>query len=683
VIFLAFVGAGLQMPGWLKWLPLLGAFGAGIRVFWLLAKELDGFLTWGMVKLGEVETRLKKITKPDWHGWRWVIGGCGAMVLALSIWQAWPSWHFLGTSSLREDEILNIEQYTSRGFSRPATSYSLARNHVFYNVLNSIIPGGSSTWPLRARVLSFLSVGAGLCLLVGYAWRRGWLISGAFFAGLIAGNHLAMKTLLEARGYGLIFFFGVMASVAFAEWARTRSLRWLIVMAVAVVAGSYTLPYFLVFGGGLLLWAWFAKPSKQTFGVGLLSAIAILMLYLPLAIDVFQVATGYGKEYEGGSTNNFHSIEAAVRIFEFFVPYTLVNIGPAASMALLTLVMAFVATARFAPPWARLTVGAVAAGVVALVAFFLMIGSVPMRTAAFLGGPQAVIAVIVVGSVFGATVFRSTKPLLHVGFAVLAVGILGRLDAGEPLLPRQNWRDVGVFLERAFPEQNRLWAPKNYGKLIEWNLADRRPLESGKKDAAAFLDRQLVIVDAEFNSWGEERRPGWGDFPDGFRFVTFPLLLNYHRVYFMPLPQAGVISVTAGGASLPLEVPGFQVPDSETVAQSGGHGDTLLKKERISGIPQAVPPAISLPTTMIARIETSADADYCNFLFTRKIEDLPIRSSWQDVHGNWHRAKDNFRAGEFLSVWIPRGQCQAVRLEIPVGVGGSAAALGLLNIWLN
>lgn len=683
VIFLALVGVGLQVPGWVKWLPLLGALGAGIRAFWLLAKGMDGFLSWGMGNLDEVETRFKKITHPDWHGWRWVLGSCGAMILALSIWQAWPSWEFLGTSSLREDEILNIEQYTSRGFARPATSYSLARNHIFYNILNSIIPGGSSTWSPRARFLSFLSVGAGLCLLVAYAWRRGWLIPGAFFAGLIAGNHMAMKTLLEARGYGMIFCFGVIASVAFAEWARTRNPRWLVVMAVAVVAGSYTLPYFVVFGGTLLLLAWLAKPSKQTFGVGLLSAIAIMMLYLPLAIDVIQVAAEYGKEYESASTNNFASVESVMRISHFFVPYDLINLGPAAFMTVLTLVMAFAAAARCVPAWARLTVGVVAAGLVGMAAFFLLIGAVPFRTAAFLGGPQAVIAITVTGSVLGATVFRSIKPLLHVGFAVLAVGILSQLDAGEPLLPRQNWKAIGIFVERAFPDEMRLWASKNYGKLIEWNLADRRPLESGKMDTAAFLGGQLVTIDAEFNSWGEERRPGWGDFPAGFRFVTFPLLLNYHRVYFMPPAPTGVISVTAGGVSLPLDVAGFQSADPETVSKSGGHGDTLLKQDRPPGTQSAMPPTIGLPATIVARVEPSAQVDYCNFLFTHGLENLHVRSSWQDVGGRWHDAKDDFRSGEFFSVRIPRDNCQAVRMEIRENSSEKATAPGLLNVWLN
>ncbi len=686
VIFLVLVGVGLQVPGWIKWLPFLGAVGAGTRLFWLLASAMEGFLTWGMGMLMSGEARVRKITRPEWGGWRWVLVACGVMVLAVAVWQAWPSWKFLGTSSLREDEILNIEQYTSRGFAKPMSSYALARNHIFYNVLNSLIPGSSSTWPPRARMLSFLSVGAGLCLLVGFAWRRGWLIPGALFAGLIAGNHFAMKTLLEARGYGMIFFFGVVASVAFAGWAQTRSVRWLVVLATAVVAGSYTLPYFLVFGGSLLLLAWLAKPSKQTFGVGFLAAVALFLLYLPLAIDVFEVATGYGKDYAESTTYNFSSIESVVRIFQFLVSYDLAKFGPSVIVTSLAVVLAFVAAARFAPAWERLTVGVVATGVVAVAAFFLMIGVVPLRTAAFLGGPEAVIGVILTGSLLGAKVFRSIKPLLHVGLALFAVVVFAGMTAGEPLLPRQNWKAIGVFLERAFPAEARLWAPKNYGKLVMWNLRDRRPLESGKKDTAAFLEGQLVTIDAEFNTWAEERRPGRLDFPSDVRFVTFPLLINYHRVYFMPPEPTGVISVTAGGISLIPEATGIQIPDPGTLSKSGGHGDTLLKKEPPVDHPLATPPPIPLPTALIVRVEPTTDADYCNFLFSRNLEDLHIKTAWQDVDGRWHDANNVFRSGEFFSVEIPKGACQAVRLEISAGtppppVGG--VPFGLLNLWLK
>jgi hypothetical protein len=83
---------------------------------------------------------------------------CAVGIAAVAIWRAWLAWEFMATSSLREDEIVNIANYTSRGFIPSVSTYKLARNHVFYNVLSSALPGAASTVPLRARLVCFLSV---------------------------------------------------------------------------------------------------------------------------------------------------------------------------------------------------------------------------------------------------------------------------------------------------------------------------------------------------------------------------------------------------------------------------------------------------------------------------------------------------------------------------------------------
>jgi hypothetical protein len=106
------------------------------------------------------------------HAWRWMaeradksqrawkIAGllCAAVIFAITLYRAWPIWHFKATSSLREDEIISIVKYTSRGFVPAISTYSLAKNDIFYNVVSSLIPGADSTLPLRARLISFVSV---------------------------------------------------------------------------------------------------------------------------------------------------------------------------------------------------------------------------------------------------------------------------------------------------------------------------------------------------------------------------------------------------------------------------------------------------------------------------------------------------------------------------------------------
>jgi hypothetical protein len=76
------------------------------------------------------------------HAWRWMveradksqrawkIAGllCAAVIVAITLYRAWPIWHFKATSSLREDEIISIVKYTSRGFVPAISTYSRSRS---------------------------------------------------------------------------------------------------------------------------------------------------------------------------------------------------------------------------------------------------------------------------------------------------------------------------------------------------------------------------------------------------------------------------------------------------------------------------------------------------------------------------------------------------------------------------
>ena len=113
---------------------------------------------------------------------------CIVVILATALVTAWPIWSFKASSSLREDEIMSIVRYSSRGFVPAISTYNLARNHVFYNVVSSLIPGAKSTLPIRARFVSFLAVLGALAFLIGYSSTRGWTLPGVAFAGILATN---------------------------------------------------------------------------------------------------------------------------------------------------------------------------------------------------------------------------------------------------------------------------------------------------------------------------------------------------------------------------------------------------------------------------------------------------------------------------------------------------------------
>jgi hypothetical protein len=242
VCFLLVMVIAHQVGGWLKGPLWLAVLFLGLWTFLALMRESRAALDFFIPRLE--------------HAWRWMaeragksekiwkIAGllCAAVIVSITLYRAWPIWHFKATSSLRNDEIMSIVSYTSQGFVPAISTYSLARNHIFYNVVSSLIPGADSTLPLRARLISFVSVIGSLGLLVAYSARRGWLLPGLACAGLVAVNFFAMDRVLEARGYGLIFLFAMLSCVGFAEWLRTRGKVWLNVMAVSCVLGTYTLP---------------------------------------------------------------------------------------------------------------------------------------------------------------------------------------------------------------------------------------------------------------------------------------------------------------------------------------------------------------------------------------------------------------------------------------------------------
>lgn len=678
-LFLACVGVTWQVPGGWKWLPLLAALPVGIWSLMALSRDLGPALDWLLAR--RPWQRILGFFHPRWRGWKIVFGACAAILLLVGIFRAWPSWHFLATSSLREDEILNIAQYTSRGFDRAMTNYSLARNHILYNVINSLLPGSSSTWPPRARLVSLVSVSGGLFLLLVYAAGRGWLLPAAFFVPLLALNLFATKTLLEARGYGLIFFFAILACVGFAEWTRTHRRGWLTVLAVATVGGAYTLPYFIVFGGALMVMAWASRPSRETFFAGILAAVALGMLYLPIARDVLQVAVGYGEEYANQSTVNFSTIEGFLRILQFFIPYDVLELGAGGFALCLAAVLAF--TGAFAKPHDRLTAASVTVALLGLAAFFFTIGSVPIRTAAFTGGAQALVATLLLGTLFGARILRSGRPLIQLTFAVCAGIILWNATPRESLIPRQDWRSIGEFLDRSIPPQTPIWAFKSYRSLIQWNLPGHPEIEKTPLSSERIAAGKLVAVDGEVHDRHEARRPGWKDFPPDVRFVTFPLLLNYQRVYFCPVQNA--VPVEWNGKVLPSSVPGRQRPDPALLESSGGHGDTLLKSAPDDGEPWAAPTEIPLPATLVVNLDNTPMGGFLNMLFTQAMSSRKISADWEDHEGRWHPAGTPRTFGESLSIPIPPKRARALRVTISQESHSSQnrPAFGLLAAWVT
>jgi hypothetical protein len=682
IVFGVWLFVGWRFPGDIKWIPYSFGFVVGIWVFLALMREIPHVVESLERRLTGLGRLSRAVLHPTWRGWRPLLLLGGLVLLGLAAWRASPTWTFFVTTSLREDEILNIAQYTSRGFGKPVGEYSLARNHICYNVINALLPGSASTLPLRARMVSLLSVAGGLILLVLYGWRRGWFLPACFFAGLVSLNLFPLRALLEARGYGLIFFFGMLACVAFAEWARTLSKRWLAVLAVCTVLGGYTLPYFVVFGGGLLIGAFLARPGRETLSVGILAVCALVMLYAPVAPDVMRVALTYSEEYEGRSTFNYDTLDGLFHTLQFLVPHQMLRVGTPALLAALAALVAFVGLERLSASWVRLATAAVAACLFGILMFFYAVGAVPIRTGAFLAAPLAFLATCIVGSTLATKSLCVIRPLPHIGFFALAFIILWNGAPKDTLVPRHNWRGIATALQTAFPPGTPFFSPKSYGKLIDFSLGDGRDWSHKKLDLGALEEGRLVAIDAEVHDRAEEERPGRSAFPADIRFFTFPLERNYNRLYFRPPVNRGIAAVLADNKALPISVPGSQMPDPTLLADSYGHGDLWAADPPT--IPPVEPPPLDLPVTLTVNLTQEVRATAVNFLFTRSTKNLTVRAEYQTPGGKWIPAPRPHSFQELITAPLPKRPAAALRLhlkgQLPV-TENPAPALGLIEVW--
>ena len=456
---------------------------------------------------------------------------CAAVLITIALFQAWPIWSFKATSSLREDEIMAVVRYTSKGFVPAVTKYNIARNHVFYNIVSSLIPGADSTIPLRARLVSFVAVLGSLAVLIAYAARRRWLLPGLACAGLVAGSFAPMDTVLEARGYGLIFLFAMLSSVAFSEWIRTHSRFWLNLMAVSCVLGTYTLPFYVLFGGSLLLLGFLYRPSRETFLAGFLSLAAITMLYLPIAAKIYSVFGEYADRYEKTFISRFQSMDGVFLSLQYFIPSEVLQIGALNFTLLAMAALLFVIFGRFAARPDRISFTGVAVSILAFLAFCLYCRIVPLRVASFLAAPMAFLSVLVIGSILSSRSLAPVRPHIDVLFTVLAAVVMLRSEVAQPLVARADWRSLGVLIERAFPADIRIWMAGDSPALLEWNLSSRAKPEVGALDRDSMSEGKLVALEGYTKPADEKQRFRWEELPEGARFVTSRLSLNYHRVF--------------------------------------------------------------------------------------------------------------------------------------------------------
>jgi len=544
-------GASGYAPSALAWVLRILGFGALGMLAALLRSDLPQVAAWlatGPLAIYHGVCRLARHHRTWLRRYELLLA---AAILLLSGLHFSQSVGAMAHASLRVDEVGSVRSYTSRGPITSATKYSLAKNHIFFSVVNSLTPGSGSLHPARARLWSFVSVGLALVILAAYFWRLGSPLAGAVAVALPALNLDLLTKVFEARGYGFLTLAAVCGLTSLHAFLRTARPGFLWVFGISVALGTWTLPFYVVFGGVLMLLLFLVRPSRATLMAGLACAIAIAALYSPVLLQLAQVAGGYDEKYG----EEFSSIAAVFSAMSYAVPASLLPVDDAAFLGLVLLILLVPLVLPRSNPADRkaLQIGAVA--VIGFYLFCLILATPPQRITAFLAMPVAFVVGMLAFQVLTFPSFAGVQPVLAtlLAAAILPLGV--KSVAEFPFEPDQRWRDAAQAARALCPDGAEIFMPSYRNTLAE-HLDGGYVVKGRLPDAPAMPSGRYLVFDPAHKSTHAALDVAQA-FPQiKFQAVRFPLLGPAEQVLYVPVPEALLIpAVLAGPTQVPLPVP--------------------------------------------------------------------------------------------------------------------------------
>lgn len=455
----------------------------------------------------------------------------------------------MATTSLWNDEIFSIDHFSSQGWWTTVTNYPVANNHIFFNLLNALTPGGDLYDPLRARLWAILAVAA--AVLVPTVWlirRRRWL-EAALVLQLLGMNAPLLDLGLQARGYGLLFLFAASLCCLVARHVRiddersasaVRAERWLI-GAIAVL-GVWTMPIFALFVAPLLAVLLVARRTRATLVLLAGSGIAALLLYAPVLRELLAEQSGYAEQW-GQQYATLASVQETFATFLFNPP----AMGGAGGIVAMLVVLGVLALAAI--PLAR-TPGpeGVAAlllllACAAFLALCLAIGTPPVRSTAFVVVPVVLACMFAFGAL--APPARSGLPraalALALAWLVLPADVARVRDFR--FTPRETWMEVAHFADQVLPQGTALCVPFRSDQLAVYLRPGRELFASC--DAEAVRSGEVAFVQNGMDASDEVYGRVADVLVDSAAFV-FPQRRGGHQTLsFMPPAVSRVTGVVA------------------------------------------------------------------------------------------------------------------------------------------
>ena len=228
------------------------------------------------------------------------------------------------------DEVFSAVNCAELHPFQTAAYYMLPNNHIFFNLVNNLLFHWSADKVASGRLLSLFCYWGAISLF----YR--WLISVLPYRWLafIAAITLALQFPVwgfasQARGYEMILFCGWIAFISIFRYYTYAHKSSLITLALACVAGYFTMPSFLYFHLALMIYAFFSqlhsRKSDLRFWKYQAAMVAVVfMLYLPcLCFSGSGAITG--NQYVLAHQDNQTFIADSLSLFWNYMDYFFFN----------------------------------------------------------------------------------------------------------------------------------------------------------------------------------------------------------------------------------------------------------------------------------------------------------------------------------------------------------------------
>ncbi|MGI8890859.1 MAG: hypothetical protein ACR2G0_08785 [Chthoniobacterales bacterium] len=443
------------------------------------------------------------------------------IVLIAGLVCAWPEFKGMATSSLWQDELYTIDEFSSHGAKYVLTHYN-TNNHILFNLLSSVHDWKDRYNPFLARSSPFAAVTLAVVFAIGYhLWRRR-PFEGSAEVFLLLANVPMLTLALEARGYGFLALAALLCSILAWHYFTHESRLALVGLPIVVFLGTWTVPTFVVFGGALMVVLLIYTRDLRWLISGGFALLAIGLAYWPvrsfLQRDITDYAGLYGREFASWNA-----------VGDLFSTFLLFGSGASLTFLLLVLVVASLSYTRVLTPRSKAS-ACLGFCILLTLVVCLKMQTPPKRTVAYLAVPLAFIIVTVLLDPFRRTESRQVQVWIMLLITLAAVGFTWQFHRTYHFLPIEAWRETAHRVEDRFPkgtevvaqfrpERLNAYLPRDYPIVAKLNL---QKFNAGKQ----------IVVDSSF--WKKSRFPS-KTLPEGFQTDTVAQRRGGRQIiYYMP-----------------------------------------------------------------------------------------------------------------------------------------------------